>query len=152
MARLPAPRVAVVASEFNAPFTDGLLAGALGTLKAAGVQASRVRVLRVPGAWEIPSVASACASSGAFDAIVALGCILRGETNHDEVLAHAVAGELQAVASRLGVPVGLGIVTARTEAQARARCRPGPDNRGAHAAGAVLRTLDVLRRIRAGKA
>ncbi|MBI4231561.1 MAG: 6,7-dimethyl-8-ribityllumazine synthase [Planctomycetes bacterium] len=146
------PRVALIASEFNAPFPERLLAGALGRLKASGVPASRIRVLRVPGAWEIPAVASACASCGAFDAVVALGCILRGGTNHDEVIAHAVARELQAIASRLGVPVGLGIVTARTLAQVRARCRPGPDNRGAHAAEAALRTVEVVRRVRSGKA
>lgn len=137
-------RVGVVVSTFNEVVTAGLLQGALEALAAAG--AADPTVVRVPGSFELPVVARALAQSG-HDCVVALGAVIKGETDHYEhVATQAIAG-LRQVAVETGVPVGLGVLTTRRVEQARERSRPGPGNKGAEAAMAAVRTADALRRL-----
>jgi len=109
--RAGANRFAVVVSRFNAEVTDGLLAGALSALDAAGVTADARTIVRVPGAFELPVTAQRLAESGRFDAVVCLGCLIKGDTMHFEYLAEAVSQGLSRVALDSGVPVAFGVLT-----------------------------------------
>ena len=140
-------KIGVAVASFNAFVTEGLLQGARAALAAAGV-ADPV-VVRVAGSFELPVAARALVAAGC-DAIVALGAVIKGETDHyDHVATQAIAG-LQQVAVQTGVPVALGVLTARKAEQARARSRPGPGNKGAEAADAALQAANALRRLRGG--
>ena len=135
-------RVGVVVATFNEVVTAGLLQGALEALSAAG--AVDPTVVRVAGSFEIPVVARALAEGGC-DCVVALGAVIKGETDHYEhVATQAIAG-LRQVAVETGVPVGLGVLTTRRVEQARARSLPGPGNKGAEAALAAVRAANALR-------
>jgi 6,7-dimethyl-8-ribityllumazine synthase len=137
-------KVGVVVATFNEAVTAGLLQGALDALAAAG--AADPTVVRVPGSFELPVVARALAESG-HDCVVALGAVIKGETDHYEhVATQAIAG-LRQVAVETGVPVGLGVLTTRRVEQARARSLPGPGNKGAEAALAAVRTANALRQL-----
>jgi 6,7-dimethyl-8-ribityllumazine synthase len=141
-------RVAIVRSLFNRPVTDGLLAGAREAL--ADMDARRVAVYDLPGAFELPLAAQAAAQSGRFDAVVALGAVIEGETDHYEHVAREAASGLAAVARETGIPVALGVLTVRKEEHALRRSAPGPDNKGAEAARAAVAAALALRAIRAG--
>ncbi|OFW55360.1 MAG: 6,7-dimethyl-8-ribityllumazine synthase [Actinobacteria bacterium RBG_16_70_17] len=135
-------RVGVVVATFNEVVTAGLLQGALEALLAAG--AVDPTVVRVAGSFEIPVVARALAEGGC-DCVVALGAVIKGETDHYEhVATQAIAG-LRQVAVETGVPVGLGVLTTRRVEHARARSLPGPGNKGAEAALAAVRAANALR-------
>jgi 6,7-dimethyl-8-ribityllumazine synthase len=138
-------RVAVVRSTFNAAVVDGLLQGARTALLEMGAKAEEVTVVNVPGAFELPLAARAAAGSGCFDAVVALGAVIRGETDHYEHIAREAAAGLAAAARETGVPVGFGVLTVKDEAQARARSAPGAQNKGAEAARAAVAMVHVLR-------
>jgi 6,7-dimethyl-8-ribityllumazine synthase len=141
-------RVAIVRSLFNRPVTDGLLAGAREAL--SDMDARGVAVYDLPGAFELPLAAQAAAQSGRFDAVVALGAVIEGETDHYEHVAREAASGLAAVARETGVPVAFGVLTVRKEEHARRRSAPGPDNKGAEAARAAVAAALALRAIRAG--
>ena len=126
-------RVGVVVSSFNAPITDGLLAGVLGRLDDAGVD--HVTVVRVSGALELPVVARALASH--HHAIVAIGAVIEGETDHYHHVATQASAGLMNVAVTSGVPVGNALLTVRDVKHARERSVPGPGNKGAEAAEAA---------------
>ena len=145
-------RVAIVRSLFNRPVTDGLLAGARAALAGMGAAERRVVVYDLPGAFELPLAAQAAARSGRFDAVVALGAVIEGETDHYEHVAREAASGLAAVARETGVPVAFGVLTVRQEEHARRRAAAGPDNKGAEAARAAVTTALVLRSIRTGRA
>ena len=138
-------RIAILRSAFNGGVVDGLLAGARAALEEMG--ASAVMIEEVPGAFELPLASRAAALSGRFDAIVALGAVIRGETDHYEHIAREAASGLAAVARETGVPVGFGVLTVSDEAQARARSAPGSANKGAEAARAAVAMVHVLRRL-----
>jgi 6,7-dimethyl-8-ribityllumazine synthase len=144
-------RVAVVRSLFNRPVTDGLVEGALGALAEMGGRERDVAVFDLPGAFELPLAAQAAARSRRFDAVVALGAVIEGETDHYEHVAREAAAGLGAVARDTGVPVAFGVLTVRQERQALDRAAAGPDNKGAEAARAAVMTALALRAIR-GKA
>ena len=137
-------RVAIVRSRFNAAVTDGLLDGARQALAEMGGRKAIV-VVDVPGAFELPLAARAAARSGRFDAVIALGAVIRGETDHYEHIAREAASGLMRVALRTGVPVGFGVLTVEREEQALARAAPGPDNKGGEAARAAVDTVHALR-------
>jgi 6,7-dimethyl-8-ribityllumazine synthase len=145
-------RVAIVRSLFNRPVTDGLLAGARAALAEMGAAERRVVVYDLPGAFELPLAAQAAARSGRFDAVVALGAVIEGETDHYEHVAREAASGLAAAARETGVPVAFGVLTVRQEEHARRRAAAGPDNKGAEAARAAVTTALVLRSIRTGRA
>jgi 6,7-dimethyl-8-ribityllumazine synthase len=139
--------VAVARALFNAPVTDGLLEGALSALREMGCRKEEVAVFDVPGAFELPLVARAAARTGRFDAVVALGAVIQGETDHYEHVAREATAGLSAVARETGVPVACGVLTVRAEEQAVRRAAPGPENKGAEAARAAVSTAHVLRAI-----
>ena len=139
-------RVAIVRSLYNPAVTDGLLAGARAALAEMGAGENAVTVVDVPGAFELPLAARVAARSRRFDAVIALGAVIRGETDHYEHIAREAAAGLAAVARETGVPVGFGVLTVADEAQALARSAPGPGNRGGEAARAAVAMVHLLRR------
>ena len=140
-------RVAVLRTLFNEAVVDGLTAGAEEALLEMGVAKDAITRLEVPGAFELPLAASAAAESGRFDAIVALGTVIRGETDHYEHISREAAAGLAAVSREQRIPVGFGVLTVDNEAQALARSSPGPENKGAEAARAAIAMVGVLRRL-----
>ena len=135
-------RVAIIVSRFHERITTKLLDGALDALRRGGIEDANVEVTWVPGAFELPVVAEAAAASERFAAIVALGCVIRGETPHFEYVAAETARGLGNVALAHRVAVGFGVLTTDTEAQAQARL-----GKGAEAAQAALETADALERL-----
>ena len=131
-------RFAVVVSKYNDFITDRLQSGALAALTAAGVAPSDITLVRVPGAFEIPLAALHAAESGRFDAIVCLGCLIRGETAHFEYIASAVSHGLAEAAAATGVPMSFGVLTTNSIEEALARAVEGPGNKGREAAVAAL--------------
>jgi 6,7-dimethyl-8-ribityllumazine synthase len=140
-------RVLILSTEWNLLVVDGLVAGAQEALLAMGALPGRVEVVRVPGALELPLAADAAARSGRFDAIVALGAVIRGETDHYDHVAREVSTGLAVVARESGVPVGFGVLTVRKQAHALARSARNSDNKGAEAAHAAVAMVEVLRRL-----
>jgi len=138
-------RVAIVRALFNASVTDGLLEGARTALAEMGAGRHAVTVVDAPGAFELPLLARAAARSGRFDAIVALGAVIRGDTDHYEHVAREAAMGLSRVALRTGVPVAFGVLTVEREEQALARSAPGSENKGGEAARAAVATVHALR-------
>ena len=140
----PAGRVAVVVSRFNELVTERLLAGARTRLAEGGVDDASVDVVWVPGAFELPLAAAEAAHSGRYRAIVALGCVIRGETAHFEYVAGEAARGLQTVALTYRIPVGFGVLTTETFEQAIERAGGEAGNKGYDAADAALRMVDAL--------
>ncbi len=138
-------RVGVAVSTFNEPVTGGLLSGALEALQAAGV--TDPTVAEAPGAIELPLLAKALIEAG-HDAVVALGAVILGETDHYEHVATQCAAGLLQVALETGTPVAFGVLTAREITQATERSRPGPGNKGAEAAEAAVAAANAIRAIR----
>lgn len=144
-------KIAIVVSRFNEEITSGLLAGARAALADAGVRDGDVSVFHVPGAWEIPLAAQRAAESGAYAAVVCLGCLVKGETMHFEYIADAASQGIMRVGLDTGVPLAFGVLTTLSEAQARARAAPGPDNKGREAAAAALDMVRLLRAMPAAR-
>jgi len=138
-------RFAVIVARFNPDVTEGLLAGARDLLAEVGARPDDVVVIRVPGAFEIPATALRLAESGRFDAVVCLGCLIKGDTMHFEYIAEAAARGIAEVGMTTGVPVTFGVLTTLTEEQAVARSRPGPDNKGREAALAAVEMAALMR-------
>ena len=137
-------RFALVVSKYNDFVTDRLQAGALAALSAAGAAPDDVAVVRVPGAFEIPLAAQHAAESGRFDAIVCLGCVIRGETPHFEYIASAVAHGLTTAASATGVPMAFGVLTTNSVEEALARAGDGGANKGHEAALAAIEMAEIV--------
>jgi 6,7-dimethyl-8-ribityllumazine synthase len=137
-------RVAIVASSWHETVMDGLLDGAKRTLVGAGVE--QVDIIHAPGAFELPLLTKACIGDG-YDAVVALGVVIRGGTPHFEYVSAAATNGLARVALDTGVPVGFGLLTCDTEEQAldRAGLPGSAEDKGREAAEAALATLAVLR-------
>jgi len=142
--------VAIVRSSFNVAVVDGLAGGALEALLVAGAVPVDVVDLVVPGALELPLAALAAARSGRFDAVVALGAVIKGETDHYEHVARAATDGLLRVSLDTGVPVGFGVLTVQDEAQALARSARGAGNKGAEAARAAVAMVHLLRSLGRG--
>lgn len=149
--RIPRPsrngrlRVTVIASRFNPSITRALAEGATRVLRRAGIAPRAIRLLWVPGAFELPVAAARVARSRPRPhAIVVVGALIRGRTPQYEVIAQAVAQGLSQVAVGSGIPVTFGVIVASTVAQASARAGGSEGNRGAEAARAAVALLDVL--------
>lgn len=127
-------RVAIAASRFNQRITDQLVEAAIAALRAEGVERRAVRVVRVPGAFELPLAAKWLCRDGRFDAVICLGAVIRGETPHFEFIARAASDGLMDVALTEGRPVVFGVLTTETVEQAEQRADPAGFNRGAEAA------------------
>lgn len=147
--RPPAPglRVLVLKSRFNADLCDGLAEGAFEYLNEAGADVS---VQECPGAFELPLVAQEAAKTKRFDAVVALGAVLQGETDHYQHISREVARGLMDASLGTGVPVAFGVLTVADPEHAIVRSKPGPGNKGREAAAAAVETALALRRLRAG--
>jgi len=141
------PRVALIVSRFNDFVTERLRSGAVAALDAAGVPSGDVTIVRVPGAFEIPLAAKRAAETGRFDAVVCLGCVIRGETPHFEYICSSVAHGITAAAAATGVPMTFGVLTTNSAEEALARAGDGPANKGHEAAVAALQMIDVIRRV-----
>ncbi|MBK6726151.1 MAG: 6,7-dimethyl-8-ribityllumazine synthase [Xanthomonadales bacterium] len=138
-------RVGIVAARFNADIVDALLEGALRTLAAHDVRGDDVVLARVAGAWEVPQVVQAMADSGEIDAIIALGCIIRGETAHFDVIVNESARALMDVALKSGISVANGVLAVENVGQALARCGGEHGHKGEEAALAALDTAGLIR-------
>ena len=147
----PAPRLrmAIVISKYHDFITNRLQSGALAALAAAGVSDDAVAIVKVPGAFELPTAARHAASSGQFDAVICLGCLIRGETPHFEYIASAVAHGLTAVAGDTGIPIAFGVLTTNSVEEALERAADGPSNKGWEAAVAAIETATVVRQLAA---
>lgn len=133
-------RVGVVVARFNAEIGEALLQAALRALKEAGVDAAALTVASVPGALEAPLALQRMAQSGDYDALVALGAVIRGETYHFEIVANESAAGIAGVQLEFGVPIGNGILTTDTDEQAKVRAA----DKGRHAALAALEMANLL--------
>ena len=138
-------RVAVVASRFNEAVVERLVDGAVDALLRHGCDAGDVSVSWVPGAWELPVVARALASSGTVDAIVALGAVVRGQTPHFDYVAGEAASGCAAVQREFGVPVAFGVLTTDDWDQAVARAGGKLGNKGGEAALSAVETANLLK-------
>ncbi|MCC7417980.1 MAG: 6,7-dimethyl-8-ribityllumazine synthase [Acidobacteria bacterium] len=145
-------RFALVVSSYHDFVTDRLQRGAIDALTGAGADPDAMVVIRVPGSFEIPLAAQYAAESGDFDAIVCLGCLIKGETPHFEIIAGAVAQGLTAAAAATGVPMAFGVLTTLSVEEALARAGDGPGNKGREAAEAAVRMAAIAAQMtRAGR-
>ena len=135
----------MVASRFNADVTEPLLASAIATLAEHGAEAEDV--YRVPGAWELPVACAALARARRHHAVLALGCLIRGETAHFDVIAHECARGLGAVQLETGIPVAFGVLTTETEKQAIERADPKRGAKGREVALAALEMAELVARL-----
>ncbi len=140
-------RIAVIVSRFNQSVTSKLLVGAQDELLKCGINEDDLTIVWVPGAHEIPVVAKAFAQQG-YDAVVAIGCVVRGETAHFDYVAGECCRGLTNVSLEFNIPVANGVLTVENGEQAYARAGGGKGNKGAEAAAAAIETLNVLKAIR----
>ena len=140
-------KFAIVVSRWNAVVTDRLLEGALDALMRSGADRSDVEVIRVPGAWEIPAAARACANAGRVEAIVTLGCLLRGETAHYEAIYNEVARGIGQSQQETGIPHSFGVLTCETLEQALNRAGIKAGNKGFEAAAAAIEMVSLRRKL-----
>ena len=141
-------RIAVVCGRFNDLITNRLLDGALAGLAVHHVSEDDVAVAWVPGAFEIPLAAKAFAATGRYDAVIALGCVIRGDTPHFEYVAGPCAEGLQQAQLDTGVPIVFGVLTTENLEQSLVRSEPEGDNKGEESARTALEMANLLRRVR----
>lgn len=140
-------RVAVVAARFNEAIVERLVDGATDALVRHGASATDLQVAWVPGAFELPVVLDKLATSGEVDALVALGCVVRGETPHFDYVAGEAASGAAAVARAHGLPIAFGVLTTETWDQAVQRAGGKLGNKGAEAALAAIETASLMRNL-----
>jgi 6,7-dimethyl-8-ribityllumazine synthase len=140
-------KFAIVAARFNDFIVDKLVTGAVEALRRHGASDKQIDIVRVPGAFEMPPVLRKLAVSRGYDALVALGAVVRGDTPHFEYVAGECASGVARVASETGVPVGFGVLTVDTVEQAIDRAGGKSGNKGAEAALAALELANLLRRL-----
>jgi 6,7-dimethyl-8-ribityllumazine synthase len=140
-------RFAIVVSRFNDMITDRLLVGARTCLESHGVPDDDVDVVSVPGAWELPIAARLAADTGRYDAIIALGCVIRGDTPHFDYVAGPAAEGLARVSLSSGIPVTFGVLTTEDAGQALARAGGREGNKGWDAALTALEMADLAARM-----
>jgi 6,7-dimethyl-8-ribityllumazine synthase len=140
-------RFAIVASRFNEFVVTGLIRGAVDALERHGASADRVELIRVPGALELPIVIRKLLALRRFDAFIALGAVIRGETAHFDYVAGECARGIAALAVESGVPIAFGVLTTESVEQALARASANSDNKGAEAAVTAIEMANLLRRL-----
>ncbi len=147
------PHVAIVVSRYNTSVTDRLLEGAVeahGARRGTGGTPNGLITIDAPGAFELPVLAMAAARRSGCRGVLTLGCVIRGETRHDQFISQAVANALQEIALRTGVPAAFGVVTTENAAQARARAGGEKGNKGEESMHALLDTIASLEALNAG--
>src|SRR5271163_2768893 len=140
-------RIGVIASQFNSFITDRLLAGALDALQQAGATEEQIQVVRVPGSFELPIVAKKLAASGRFDSIICIGCVLRGETSHYDVVVSETARGIQLAQLDTGVPLIFCVLTCDTLEQAIDRAGMKSGNKGHEAGLAAVEMGQISRKL-----
>ncbi len=140
-------RFAIIASRWNPRISDALVAGARATFAGHGIDEGAVDVVRVPGAWEIPTVAARVAASGQYAAIVALGCVIRGDTRHFEHVADRCADGLMRVALDYRVPVANGVLAVDEQEDAERRAGGSHGNKGEECALVALEMTSLMDRL-----
>jgi len=141
-------RFGIVASRFNGRLVELLVDGAVDCLQRHGVEESAITIVRVPGAWEIPYALGQLAAAGDFDALVALGVVIRGETPHFDYVCGGAASGIAEVSHEHRLPIGFGLLTCDTSGQAAERCGGKAGNKGWEAALAALEMADLGARLR----
>ena len=145
-------RIGVVVSQFNAFITDRLLAGALSALERGGAEEEQIQVVQVPGAFELPLAAKKMAASGNFDSIICIGCILRGETSHYDVVVSETARGVQLAQLDTGVPLIFCVLTCDTLEQAIDRAGLKGGNKGSEAGLGAIEMGQLMRKLGGGTA
>jgi len=143
-------KFAIVVARWNAVITDRLLEGALDALLRSGASRSDIQVVRVPGAWEVPAAARTLANAAQVDAIVTLGCLLRGETAHYEAIYNEVARGIGQSQQETGIPHSFGVLTCETLEQALNRAGIKAGNKGFEAATAAIEMVSLRRKVQQG--
>jgi 6,7-dimethyl-8-ribityllumazine synthase len=139
-------RIALVVSRFNDFVTDKLQSGAIAGLESAGAAPEAIDVISVPGAYEVPQAAREAAATGRYDAVVCLGCLIRGETPHFDYISESVAHAIMSASAETDVPMTFGVLTTNSAEQALERAVPGSANKGWEAALAAVE-MATLRRV-----
>lgn len=142
---------ALIVSRFNGSITERLLAGALDFLRRSGAHQDRISVIRVPGSFEIPQTAARVAGSGRYQAVICLGCLIRGETGHYDYIAQAVTEGISQVGIQFGIPVTFGVITADTPEQALNRSGLKYGNKGIEAAQAAVELANLFAELEANQ-
>ena len=140
-------RFSLIATRFNGFIVERLVEGALDTLRRHGAQDSAIELVRIPGAYELPLIARAVAKRQTSDAIIALGCVIRGATPHFDYVAGECSKGLSQVALEFDVPVGFGVLTTDTIEQAIERAGTKAGNKGADAAISVIEMANLMRNL-----
>lgn len=143
-------RFAIVVSRFNEEVTEGLLSGARRALAEGAVRQDAVTVVRVPGAFELPVTAQRLAESRRFDAIICIGCVIKGETMHFEYIASAVSNGIMQASVASGVPMAFGVLTVLTDEQAIERAADNVGNKGWEAGCAAIEMAALFRELPVG--
>ena len=141
-------RLAIVVARWNNDITDNLLKGALATLERQGIADDNILVLRVPGAFELPLAAQKAANTGHVDGVIALGCVIRGDTPHFDYVCSECTRGIGDVSLRSGIPIGFGLLTCDDLPQAEARSGDNRENKGEEAALTVLEMISLLKQVR----
>lgn len=141
-------RFAIIASRFNDDIVEGLLRGAQECLRRHGATDDAITIYRVPGAFEIPAATALLIDQKTCDAVITLGCLLRGDTPHFDFISAQVTNDLSRVAVDRRFPVAFGVITCNTYEQAVERSSPGPKNKGWEAALAAIEMANLWRQIR----
>ncbi len=140
-------RFAIVVARWNSDITESLLDGALRALARQGVAQEQISVIRVPGAFELPLAASKAAKTGRYDAIICLGCVIRGGTPHFEYVCAECTRGIGEVALRENLPVAFGVLTTDDLQQAQARSADNEENKGEEAALSALEMVALFRQL-----
>ncbi len=140
-------RISLVVSRYNSFVVDRLLKGCLNTLTSLGIKRANIRLIKVPGAFEIPVTVKRVADSGNVDAIITLGAVIRGETPHFDIIANECARGIGSVAIETAIPVIFGVLTVDDVDQAMDRSGAEESNKGSEAAQTAVEMISVLRQI-----
>jgi 6,7-dimethyl-8-ribityllumazine synthase len=143
-------RLAICVARYNEHITSRLLAGALETLKKAGMADDAIDVFWTPGAFELPVVAARAAESGRYAAVICLGAVIRGETTHDQHINTSISHQFADIGVRTGIPILFGVLTCDTVEQAIQRAGGNVGNKGTECADAALRMADLLKKVASG--
>lgn len=141
-------RAAIVVSQYNGWITEKLREGAIEALERAAGGAGETTVVEVSGSLELPTMAAEMAVTGRYGVVVVLGCVIRGETSHDEIINHAIFQQLTKTSAETGVPFGIGVLTVNSPEQAEARAGGKLGNKGAEAMEAALRSAGLIASLR----
>jgi 6,7-dimethyl-8-ribityllumazine synthase len=144
-------RIAIVVSRFNEELTGQLAGDAFQCLEKSGAAVADIEIFEVPGAYEIPVVANQLAASGNYDALIVLGVVVEGETQHAQMIIDTTGQTILDISCRHGIPVINEIVGVRTWEQAVARCSSSQESRGWYAAEAAIETANLMKRIKDSK-